>query len=88
MVTRVALYTPVHKGLRARLFKVSIKAGTLDFADHAALDAFLNECKLLGTQMRFHHDWEERAIHPLLADEVPSCAEHLKHVHRVAQQRF
>jgi hypothetical protein len=23
--------------------------------------------------MRPHHDWEERAIHPLLADEVPAA---------------
>jgi hypothetical protein len=38
--------------------------------------------------MRLHHDWEERAIHPLLADEVPGCAEHLEEEHRVAQHRF
>lgn len=88
MVSHVALYTPVHKGLRARLFRVSTKAGTLDYADQAARDAFYNECKALGTQMRLHHDWEERAIHPLLADEVPGCAEHLEEEHRVAQHRF
>jgi len=88
MVTHVALYTLVHKGLRAQLSMVSIKAGTVDFADQVALDAFLNECKLLGVQMRLHHDWEERAIHPLLADEVPGCAEHLEEEHRAAQHRF
>jgi hypothetical protein len=44
--SRVALYTLVHKGLRARLSNVSVKAGTLNYADQAALDAFLNKCKL------------------------------------------
>lgn len=38
--------------------------------------------------MRLHHDWEERAVHPLLADEVPGCAEHLEEEHRVLQHRF
>ena len=38
--------------------------------------------------MRLHHDWEERAIHPLLANGVPGCAEHLEDEHRVAQHRF
>jgi hemerythrin-like domain-containing protein len=88
MVTHVALYTLVHKGLRARLFKVSTKAGTLNYADQAARDAFYNECKAFGTQMRLHHDWEERTIHPLLADEVPGCAEHLEEEHLMAHHRF
>jgi hypothetical protein len=88
MVDHVALYTLIHKGLRARLFKVSTKAGSLDYTDEAALHAFYEELQAVGTQMLLHHDWEERAIHPLLADEVPGGAEHLEAAHRDARHRF
>lgn len=88
MAIYLALYTPVHKGLRARLFRVSTKAGTLDYADHAALDAFYYEFEAVGLQMRLHHGWEERALHPLLATEVPGCVEHLEDEHRKAHDRF
>ncbi|MDD1721707.1 MAG: hemerythrin domain-containing protein [Euryarchaeota archaeon] len=88
MAIHLALYTPIHKGLRARLFRVSTKAGTLDYADQAALDAFYYEFEAVGAQMRLHHQWEERGLHPLLASEVPGCAEHLEEEHRKAHNRF
>ncbi len=88
MAVHLALYTPVHKGLRARIFRVSTKAGTLDYADQAALNEFYHEFEAVGVQMRLHHGWEERALHPLLAIEVPGCAEHLEEEHRKAHDLF
>jgi hypothetical protein len=88
MADHLALYTLSHKGLRARLFKVSIKAGALDYNNQAAVNAFYKELRAVGTQMYLHHEWEERAIHPLLRDEVPGCVEHLETTHREARHRF
>jgi len=88
MADHLALYTVIHKGLRARLFKVSTIAGALNYTDQAAINAFYKELEGVGIQMRLHHDWEERAIHPLLADEVPGGAEHLEAAHREARHRF
>ena len=88
MPNHLSLYTPIHKGLRARLFKLSMRAGTLDYTDKAALEALYEEVVAVGTQMLIHHDWEEHAIHPLLADEVPGGAEQLEDAHRVAHHRF
>jgi hypothetical protein len=88
MADHFAVYTLIHKGLRARLFKVSTKAGTLDYTNEGALNALYEELQAVGTQMRLHHDWEERAIHPLLADDVPGGAEHLEAAHREAHHRF
>ncbi|MGZ4912660.1 MAG: hemerythrin domain-containing protein [Halobacteriota archaeon] len=88
MASRIALYTPVHKGLRAHLCRMSTKAGSLDYADQAALDAFYHEFEAVGVQMRLHHDWEERALHPLVSIEVPGCVEHLEKEHREAHDRF
>ncbi len=88
MATHVALYTPVHKGLRAHLCRVSTKAGTLDYADQAAVTQFYHEFEAFKVQMQLHHEWEERALHPLLSTEVPDCVEHLEKEHREARARF
>ncbi len=88
MATHIALYTPIHKGLRARLCRIATKAGTLDYADQAALDAYYHEFEAIGLQMYLHHEWEERALHPLLSTEVPDCVEHLEKEHREAHDRL
>jgi len=76
-------YTPIHKGLRSRLFKASIQAGKMDCTDEAALSELYDEFNSLVASIRIHHTMEENFIHPLLADRVPGGAEKLEEDHHV-----
>ena len=74
---RPELYTPIHKGIRSRLFKTSIKAGRIDYADQETVSGFHDEFMSLVANIRRHHALEEEFYHPLLADRVPGGAEKL-----------
>jgi hemerythrin-like domain-containing protein len=76
-------YTPIHKGLRSRLFKTSIQAGKIDYFDEASLSALYDEFNSLVASIRLHHTMEENFIHPLLSDRVPGGAEKLEEEHHV-----
>jgi len=76
-------YTPIHKGLRSRLFKTSIEAGKIDYADEASLSTLYDEFNSLVASIRLHHIMEENFIHPLLADRVPGGAEKLEEDHHI-----
>ena len=82
---RPATYTPIHKGLRSKLFEVSVKAGRIDYADQAALNGFYDEFASLVASIRQHHTMEEKFYHPLLADSVPGGAEKLEEEHEVVE---
>ena len=79
---RSELYTTIHKGWRMRLSQISLKAGKLDYADRANVDAFHGELKSMVTGIRHHHETEETYIHPLLSAVMPGGAEKLDEDHR------
>ena len=79
------MYTPIHKGLRSRLFKISVKAGTLDYTDRASLKEFYDEFSSLVESIRVHHTMEEKFYHPLLAERVPGGAEKHEEEHQTVE---
>jgi hypothetical protein len=85
MSNQLEIYTPAHKGLRSRLFTLSAQAGRLDYTNQAALDAFYEGLKSTEALIRFHDQWEEEGIHPLLTDRVPGGAEELEEEHRTIE---
>jgi len=82
------IYTPIHKGLRDRLFKTSARAGTTDFRDEASFNAFLGEFAALVTNVRHHHALEGKFYHPLLAERVPGGAEKLDEEHHIVDHQL
>jgi hypothetical protein len=78
----VDLYTPAHKGQRARIFQFSQKAGTFRYADQAALRRFHEELNTIRDEFRLHATLEEKYIHPILSDRVPGGAKKLNQAHR------
>jgi hemerythrin-like domain-containing protein len=82
---RPPIYTPIHKGIRNKLFEVSVKAGRIDYADQAALNGFYDEFSLLVASIRGHHTMEENFYHPLLAERVPGGAEKLEEDHQAVE---
>ncbi len=81
-------YTPIHKGLRSRLFKTSIQAGKIEYTDEASLNTLYDEFNSLVASIRIHHTMEENFIHPLLADRVPGGAEKLEEEHQTRSIAF
>ncbi len=77
------LYTPVHKGIRNRIFKISGDIGRLDFTRDEAVDKFKTDFASLVDYINFHHDSEHKYIHPLLANRVPGGAEKLEQDHQM-----
>jgi hemerythrin-like domain-containing protein len=76
------LYTPIHKGIRNNLFKLSTNAGKMNFSNEASLDSLHNELDSLFAYVRLHHSLEDKFIHPLLSERVPGGAEKLEEEHR------
>jgi hemerythrin-like domain-containing protein len=85
---RVDLYAGVHKGQRARFFRIMMKAGTLDYDDRDSLDRLYDELTAFREHMRLHASLEERFIHPLLSERVPGGARKLEEDHRTMHQQF
>lgn len=84
-VTHPELYAPVHKGIRSRLFQISIDAGKMDYSDDKALDVFHPELASIVSFIRLHHTLEEKFFHPLISDRVPGGAARLEEDHRVVE---
>jgi hemerythrin-like domain-containing protein len=82
---RPPIYAPIHKGIRSKLFEVSVKAGKIDYANQASLDDLYGEFSSLVASIRNHHGMEENFYHPLLADRVPGGAEKLDEEHEVVE---
>jgi hemerythrin-like domain-containing protein len=82
---RPPTYTPIHKGIRNKLFEVSAKAGRIDYADPAALNGFYDEFSSLVASIRNHHTMEEDFFHPFLAERVPGGAEKLEEEHKTVE---
>ena len=82
------LYTAIHKGQRGKFFKISMQAGTVDYADRKSLDGLHDELVSFREHMHLHAALEERFIHPLLSARVPGGARKLEKDHRKMRQQF
>ena len=82
MAEQFMLYTPIHKGIRNRMYRIASEAGKLTFKDKAATDKFGKDFSALVNNIDVHHKSEEGFIHPLLAERVPGGAEKLEEDHR------
>ncbi len=84
-MTRPELYTPIHKGIRGRLYQITIDAGKLDYTDDKALRGFNSELAPIISFIRLHHTLEEKFYHPLLSNEVPGSTAKLEEDHRLVE---
>ena len=80
---RPELYTPIHKGIRSRLFKTSMKAGRIDYTDQETVRGFRDEFISVVANIRHHHTLEEKFYHPLLSERVPGGDEKLLEDHHM-----
>jgi hemerythrin-like domain-containing protein len=78
------IYSPIHKGIRSRLFRVASDAGRVGFHDSEAVKKFQQDFAALVHNIVRHHELEDQFLHPLLAGKVPGGAEELEEDHRVA----
>jgi hemerythrin superfamily protein len=85
MAQKPNLYVLDHKGQRARLFELSVKAGRLNNANQWVLDGFSDALHSVQRNLLLHAQGEEKFIHPLLADRVPGGAEKLDEEHRTME---
>jgi hypothetical protein len=79
--SQVDLYSPAHKGQRARIFHFAEMAGTMDYADPAALLTACEELKTIRDEFSLHASLEEKFVHPLLSNRVPGGARKLVQAH-------
>ncbi len=82
------LYTLIHKGIRERLFKFSINAGRIDYAENLQVNEFHDSLISLVGSVRLHHAIEEKFIHPVISDRVPGGAVKLEEEHKVVDQQL
>src|SRR4030067_1920744 len=82
------LYTAIHKGQRGKFFKISMQAGTVEYADRKSLDGLHDELVSFREHMHLHAALEERFIHPLLSAGVLGGARKLEKDHRKMRQQF
>jgi hypothetical protein len=67
-------FTPIHKGLRRKLFETAIDLGRTDFSspeETAAAEAIVDECL---TYLREHAEHEDRHVVPVIARLAPELA--------------
>jgi hypothetical protein len=94
-VSRLDAYTAVHKMQRARLFDLTIEAGTTDPNDTIGSIRIAEAVGALCAELAAHADHEDRFLHPQLRQHVPTLAAkldaqhveldaHLDELHRVA----
>ncbi len=86
--TNIDLYRDIHKGQRRRFFNIATHAGTLDHTNPKALDTLYDELYSFREHLRLHAQLEEKFIHTVLSQRVPSGAKQLEEDHRIIHQEF
>ena len=85
-VSKILLYSGIHKGQRRWLADISISAGRTDFSQPEEVDHLIQEMKAFTEHLREHADLEERFIHPTLGGIVASCPRGIEAEHRTQHQ--
>jgi hemerythrin-like domain-containing protein len=82
------LYSLIHKGIRARLYAFSTRAGKVNYANTAQVGEFSADFAALCANIRLHHTAEEEFIHPLVSDRIPGGAVRLEEEHRLVDEQL
>ncbi len=80
-MTRVDLYTTVHKNLRARLFDVARRAGAIDGSDPRDTTAVLTLANEVLDDAEEHRRFEVAVIQPMIRRADPKLADQMDHDH-------
>ncbi len=80
-MSRLDVYTAVHKMQRARLFDLTVEAGKTDPADTITTARLAAAVDALVAELVAHAEHEERFIHPLLRHTAPALADTLDTAH-------
>jgi hypothetical protein len=80
-MTRIDVYTAVHKMQRARLFELTVATGKADSADAPTIAKLGNSVYALTDELTRHAEHEERFIHPVLRSKAPHLAVALDAAH-------
>jgi iron-sulfur cluster repair protein YtfE (RIC family) len=80
-MSRIDVYSGVHKMQRARLFELTVAAGTLDPSDQFGRAELAAAVGALVEELAAHADHEERFIHPVLHRVAPEIATDLEREH-------
>jgi nitrite reductase/ring-hydroxylating ferredoxin subunit len=84
----IDLYVGIHKGQRYRFLSIATQAGILDYTKPKTFDALYDELFSFREHLRVHAHVEEKFIHPVLFQRVPSGARQLEEDHRLIRQEF
>jgi hypothetical protein len=87
-VATIDVYSKIHKGQRAWMSDLLVRAGRVGDDDAIASEALLREQGLLLAHLRAHAEHEERYIHPVLREASPDIAERLERQHRELDRAF
>lgn len=82
------LYKDIHKGIRADLFSVTGRAGSLDPADAAGRAALAEAVRFSVDLLVSHAEHEDRVIQPVLEVERPDLAEVIAADHHGLEPRM
>lgn len=84
----VDLYLNIHKGIRADLFSVTGRAGSLDAGDRAGRVALADAVRFSVDLLVSHADHEDTVIQPVLEVERPDLAEIIAGDHHGLEPRM
>lgn len=82
-VPRYDIYQGIHKGLRAWMTDVLVRAGRVDYTDTDEIDELAARVRALLYVMRHHLQTENLFVHPALERAIPGSAQTIatEHVH-------
>lgn len=80
-MSRLDVYTAVHKMQRARLFDLTVEAGKTDAVATVATARLAAAVDALAVELVAHGEHEDRFIHPLLRQKAPALVETLGAAH-------
>lgn len=83
LTTKITLYREIHKGQRRWLFDISSMAARLDFADRGQVELLREDIKAFYVHLTEHVETEEKFIHPVLNERVPSSTRAIEVEHKV-----
>jgi hypothetical protein len=86
-VSRPDPYTAVHKMQRARLFELTVTAGSIDPRDDLARGELAGAIDAMVDEIVAHGRHEERFVHPLLRSRSPRLAAELEQDHLAIDER-
>lgn len=84
-MTRVDLFSTVHKGIRALLFELSMEIGRVDVTSTAAVDAVAGRVERVLTFLEEHAAIEDSVVWPELRALDPVLADGLAAEHRALE---